>query len=69
MATSKGPKPQRRQAAPKARKDEDVRIRVTALQKARLVAQASRAGMGVSTWLLMLGLREAEKAETGRSPA
>lgn len=52
-------------------KDEDIRIRVTAEQKTRLVAQATRAGVGVSTWMLLVALREAERAEGGTagSPA
>jgi uncharacterized protein (DUF1778 family) len=41
------------------RKDQDIRIRVTAEQKQTLNDAATRAGLGVSSWLLMLGLREA----------
>jgi uncharacterized protein (DUF1778 family) len=48
---------------PKAlRKEADVRIRVTDAQKKVLVEAAARSGIGVSSWLLMLGLREAQKA-------
>jgi uncharacterized protein (DUF1778 family) len=42
------------------RKDESIRIRVTRAQKKKLAAAARRAGLGVSTWLLTLGLRAAE---------
>lgn len=47
---------------PKAlRKEESIRIRVTAEQKAALEEAAKRAGIGVSSWLLTLGLREAQR--------
>lgn len=45
------------------RKDQDIRIRVTAEQKETLTDAATRAGLGVSSWMLMLGLREATKTE------
>jgi uncharacterized protein (DUF1778 family) len=41
------------------RKEEIIRLRVTAEQKQMLTEAAERAGLGVSSWLLMLGLREA----------
>lgn len=41
------------------RKEEIIRLRVTAEQKQTLTEAAERAGLGVSSWLLMLGLREA----------
>ncbi|HEX3482973.1 MAG TPA: hypothetical protein VHT91_48520 [Kofleriaceae bacterium] len=41
------------------RKEFIVPVRMTAEQKATLVAAAERNGLGVSTWLLTLGLREA----------
>ena len=44
-----------------ARKDEVIPVRLTKEQKAKLVAAAERKGIGVSTWLLMLGLAEALK--------
>jgi uncharacterized protein (DUF1778 family) len=51
---------------PKAmRKEADIRIRVTDEQKERLIAAAQRAGIGVSSWLLTLGLREAQKTGGG----
>lgn len=43
------------------RKDQDIRIRVTEEQKQTLTEAAARAGLGVSSWLLMLGLREANE--------
>lgn len=42
------------------RKEEMVQIRMTAEQKETLAAAAGRRGIPMSTWLLMLGLREAE---------
>ncbi len=43
------------------RKDDVIRVRVTAEQKAALTAAATRAGSDVSTWLRMIGIREAQK--------
>jgi uncharacterized protein (DUF1778 family) len=51
---------------PKAlRKEDSIRIRVNAEQKELLTEAATRAGLGVSSWLLMLGLKEAQRAGTG----
>lgn len=47
------------------RKEEMVQIRMTAEQKEVLAAAAERRGVPMSTWLLMLGLREAE-ADAGK---
>jgi uncharacterized protein (DUF1778 family) len=47
------------------RKEETVQIRMTADQKETLAAAAERRGLAMSTWLLMLGLREAE-ADAGK---
>lgn len=45
----------------KTKKNEIVRIRVTVEQKRMLIEAADMAGArGVSTWLLSVGLREAE---------
>jgi len=45
---------------PKAlRKDDMIRIRVTADQKRVLTEAAERTGLDVSAWLRVLGLREA----------
>lgn len=41
------------------RKEELVPIRMTAEQKATLAAAAERRGLPLSTWMLMLALREA----------
>jgi len=46
------------------RKEEMVPIRMTAEQKAKLVAAAERRGIPLSTWLLMLGLQEADSDST-----
>ena len=65
MAETK-PKPKIKRRKPKAlRKEESIRIRVSDEQKDTLTAAATRAGLGVSPWLLMLGLREAKKTDEG----
>jgi uncharacterized protein (DUF1778 family) len=46
-----------------ALKEESIRIRVNVNQKKILSAAAARAGLGLSGWLLFLGLREAEVRE------
>jgi uncharacterized protein (DUF1778 family) len=56
MASQKTRRVKRRK---EVRKDQDIRIRVTTEQKQTLTDAATRAGLGVSSWLLMLGLREA----------
>lgn len=43
------------------RKEELVPIRMTADQKSTLAAAAERRGLPLSTWLLTLGLREANE--------
>ena len=43
------------------RKEDQIRIRVTADQKKILTEAAEKAGLGVSSWLLTLGLREARE--------
>ena len=58
MATQKTHRVKRRK---EVRKDQDIRIRVTEEQKQTLTDAATRAGLGVSSWLLMLGLREANE--------
>lgn len=51
---------------PKAlRKEDSIRIRVSDMQKRELTMAATRAGLGVSSWLLMLGLREAHGGKDG----
>ena len=44
---------------PKAKKDEILRVRITAEQKAALIAAAEREGLELSTWLRQLALRAA----------
>ncbi len=61
MPAAKKPRPKRLRPL----KDEDIHIRLSREQKDLLAAAAARAGAGLSTWLLMLGLREAQKAEAG----
>ena len=54
--TSPKPRPPRR-----VTKDETVPIRMTTEQKATLARAAQEAGMGLSTWLLSLGLKAAKE--------
>jgi uncharacterized protein (DUF1778 family) len=58
-AAKKKTKPKR----PRPLKDEDIHLRLTTEQKELLTAAATRAGAGLSTWLLMLGIREAQRTE------
>jgi Mobilization protein NikA len=46
------------------RKEESIRVRVTAQQKRALAERAQRAGLDVSAWLRSLGLRELERDST-----
>jgi hypothetical protein len=62
MAAAKKTKPKRRKPV---RKEENIHIRLTTEQKEGLTEAATRAGLGLSTWLLMLGLREMQRAEGG----
>jgi len=50
----------------KSPKEEVINVRCTSQQKALLEAIAAREGLGVSTWLLHVGLRvvQERKAET-----
>jgi uncharacterized protein (DUF1778 family) len=43
------------------RKEDSIRLRCTAEQKEILTEAATRAGLGVSGWLLSIGLREAQQ--------
>jgi uncharacterized protein (DUF1778 family) len=62
MAKPKSARPKRRKAV---RKEESVHIRVTAEQKATLAEAAGKAGLGLSSWMLMVSLREAQKTGGG----
>ena len=42
-------------------KDDQIRIRVSRADKRRLARAAKGAGLGLSTWLLELGVREASR--------
>jgi hypothetical protein len=55
---AEGAGPVRRKAV---RKEALIPVRVTAAQKRILVTAATKAGLGVSPWLLMLGLRAAKE--------
>ena len=50
---------------PEERKELSVRIRLTEEQKATLSETAKRAGLDLSGWLRMLGLREAKGGPQG----
>jgi uncharacterized protein (DUF1778 family) len=58
MASQKVRRVKRRK---EVRKDQDIRIRVTEEQKQTLTDAATRTGLGLSSWLLMVGLREAKE--------
>lgn len=62
MATAKKTKPKRRKPV---RKEENIHIRLTEEQKEALTEAATKAGLGLSTWLLTLGLREVQKTDGG----
>ena len=47
------------------RKDALVRVRVTEEQRRLFATAAARAGLDVSAWLRMLGMREAQGPEEG----
>ena len=51
----------------KASKEEVINVRCTSQQKDLLETIASREGLGVSTWLLHVGLRVAQD-RSGREP-
>lgn len=53
-------RPKRRK---QVRKEDSIHIRVTAEQKQTLADAAERAGLGVSSWLLAIGLRAAEERQ------
>jgi uncharacterized protein (DUF1778 family) len=59
MTTVKHRKPRRE------RKEDRIIIRVTEEQKAVLKAASSKTGLGVSPWLLSVGLREASRPGAG----
>lgn len=51
----------------RAQKSEHVNIRLTTEQKTLLAAAAERAGLGLSSWMLSLAIREARKEGGGRA--
>ena len=62
MASVKPPKPKRRKAV---RKEQNVHIRVTSEQKEAIETAAERSGLGASSWMLMLAMREIDRARGG----
>lgn len=62
MGTPKSRGPKRRKAV---RKEESIHIRVTTEQKAALQAASDKAGIGVSSWMLLVSLREARGTDGG----
>lgn len=61
MARPKAPPKPPTQHRKAARKDEMVPVRMTSEQKQILMETARDAGLGLSTWLLTLGLKETKK--------
>lgn len=61
MASARTRSPARRK---KVRKDQVIAVRVTVDQKQTLTDAATTAGLGVSSWLLMLGLKAALDRQT-----
>ena len=59
---TKGRGPKRRKVV---RKDENINVRLTVEQKDELTRAATHAGLGVSSWMLALALREARKGDGG----
>jgi hypothetical protein len=57
VATKKRRKP--------VRKDKGILIRVTEAQKEALAEAAEKAGLGLSSWMLTVALREIQRAEGG----
>ena len=52
---------------PKAqRKEDSIRVRVTAEQKRLLTERAAKDGLDVSAWLRALGLQEVQRSGAGR---
>lgn len=47
------------------RKDTNINLRVTEDQKAEMSEAASHAGIALSSWLVMIALREARKKAEG----
>lgn len=57
----------KRRKPAKARKDDQIRIRLTTEQKAAFTEAAERVGLDVSSWLRWLGVREVGQAQ-GTTP-
>jgi uncharacterized protein (DUF1778 family) len=61
--TAKARAPKRRKAV---RKEDQIHLRVTSEQKAELTAAAAHAGVGVSSWILLVSLQKArDSADRG----
>jgi uncharacterized protein (DUF1778 family) len=54
----------KKNANAKAQKEHNINVRCTEEQKDLLETIASREGLGVSTWLLHVGLRVAQERQT-----
>ena len=50
-------------------KEENINVRCTTQQKELLESVASSEGLGASTWLLHVGLREAQERQAARKAA
>lgn len=63
MAADKSENEKKRRKPESLLKEQSIRIRVSAAQKKALTEAAEKVGLGVSSWLLSLGLREVQKLE------
>jgi uncharacterized protein (DUF1778 family) len=60
-AAAKSKTTRRRRKSKAQRKEDSIRIRVTEAQKKLISEAAAQVGLGVSSWLLSVGLRKAPK--------
>jgi hypothetical protein len=58
------PKKRRKPAA--LRKEDQIRVLVSAEEKRRIEQAANKAGLGAASWLRFVGLREAAKLESDK---
>ncbi|MBN4050256.1 DUF1778 domain-containing protein [Desulfobulbus sp. AH-315-M07] len=49
------------------RKEQSIRVRVTSAQKRKLSAAARKSGLGTSSWMLAVALREADAVASDAS--
>lgn len=63
MAAKKSEDEKKRRKPESLLKGQSIRIRVSEAQKKALTEAAEKMGLGVSSWLLSLGLREVQRLE------